>query len=83
MFDGSLGTWKNKQYKIELKADAMSCHARAFLIPKFHEATLKLEVQRLCDLGILKKVNRSEWAAPTFIIPKKTELFGSYPTSAN
>jgi hypothetical protein len=32
---------------------------------------LKLEIQRLCDLGVLKKVNRSDWAALTFIIPKK------------
>jgi Reverse transcriptase (RNA-dependent DNA polymerase) len=30
-----------------------------------------MEVQRLVELGVLKKVNRSEWAAPTFIIPKK------------
>jgi hypothetical protein len=33
--------------------------------------TLKVEVQRLCELGALKKVNRSEWAAPSFVIPKK------------
>ncbi len=30
-----------------------------------------MEVDRLITLGVLKKVNRSEWAAPTFIIPKK------------
>jgi hypothetical protein len=30
-----------------------------------------MEIQRLCDLGVLKMVNHSEWAAPTFIIPKK------------
>ena len=36
-----------------------------------HVETLKNEVERLCKLGVLKKVNRSEWAAPTFIIPKK------------
>jgi Reverse transcriptase (RNA-dependent DNA polymerase) len=30
-----------------------------------------MEVQRFVELGVLKKVNRSEWAAPTFIIPKK------------
>ena len=71
LFDGSLGTWKDEEYNIELKPDATPYHARAFPIPKIHEATLKLEVQRLCDLGVLTKVNRSEWAAPTFIIPKK------------
>ena len=30
-----------------------------------------MEVQRLCKVGVLKKVNRSKWAAPTFIVPKK------------
>ena len=30
-----------------------------------------MEVARLVELGVLKKVNRSEWAAPSFIIPKK------------
>ena len=30
-----------------------------------------MEVECLCEIGILKKVNRSEWAAPSFIIPKK------------
>ena len=34
-------------------------------------ATLKSEVERLVKLGVLKRVNRSQWAAPTFIIPKK------------
>ena len=32
---------------------------------------LQLEVDCLCKVNILRKVNRSEWAAPTFIIPKK------------
>ncbi|HSN67194.1 MAG TPA: reverse transcriptase domain-containing protein [Fusibacter sp.] len=71
LFDGSLGTWKGEEYNIELKPDATPYHARAFPIPKIHEQTLKLEVDRLCELGVLQKVNRSEWAAPTFIIPKK------------
>ena len=71
LFDGSLGTWTGDPYNIELKPDATPYHARAFPIPKIHEATLKMEVNRLVELGVLKKVNRSEWAAPTFIIPKK------------
>jgi len=71
LFDGSLGTWKGKPYHIELKEGAQPYHARCFPIPKAHEATLQDEVNRLVHLGVLKKVNRSEWAAPTFIIPKK------------
>ena len=57
-----------------MRADATPYHARPFPIPKHYENTMKLEVQRLCNLGVLKKVNRSEWAAPTFIIPKNNGL---------
>ena len=71
LFDGQLGQWKGENYDIELKPDARPYHARPFAIPKVHEGTLKHEVVRLCKIGVLRKVNRSEWAAPTFIIPKK------------
>jgi hypothetical protein len=56
LFDGLLGTWNDKPYDIELKPD---------------EATLKIELERLTKAGVLKKVNRSKWAAPTFLILKK------------
>jgi hypothetical protein len=49
----------------------MPYHACAFPIPKVHEQTLKMEFNQLVELGVLKKVNRSEWEAATFIIPKK------------
>jgi hypothetical protein len=41
------------------------------LVPKIHEATLKIELECLTKAGVLKKVNQSQWAAPTFQIPKK------------
>ena len=56
LFDGTLGQWKGEEYNIELKDDATPYHARPFSIPKIHEATLKMEVQRLLDLGVLKKL---------------------------
>ena len=71
LFDGTLGKWRDEQYDIELKADATPHHARAYPIPRAYERTLRMEVERLCKENVLKKVNRSEWAAPTFIIPKK------------
>ncbi|MGL4607750.1 MAG: reverse transcriptase family protein, partial [Eubacteriaceae bacterium] len=57
-------------YHVDLKPGSEPYHARAFPIPKAYEDTLKMEVDRLCELGVLKKVNRSAWGAPTFIIPK-------------
>ena len=66
LFDGTIGRWKNELYEIDLKAGA-----QPYPIPKIHEKTLRMEVERLVQIGVLKKINRSEWAAPTFIIPKK------------
>jgi hypothetical protein len=71
LFDGTLGKWTQPDYKIELKEGVKPYHARAFPVPRIHQDTLKKEVERLCEVGVLKRVNRSEWAAPTFIIPKK------------
>ena len=42
-----------------------------FLFQKIQIPTLKREVNRLLKIGVLKKINNSHWAAPTFIIPKK------------
>ena len=46
-------------------------HAKLFPTPKAYKQKLKLEVLRLCKIGVLKQVNHSEWGAPTFVIPKK------------
>jgi hypothetical protein len=88
LFDGTLGTWTGDPYHIELKPEAKPYHARAYPIPKVYEATLKQEVERLVELGVLRCINRSQWGAPTFIIPmhayvRKTELSGSYLTSGS
>jgi Reverse transcriptase (RNA-dependent DNA polymerase) len=41
------------------------------LFPNATLKTLKMLVERLVEIGVLETVNRSEWAAPLFIIPKK------------
>ena len=56
---------------IKLKDNVEPHHARPFPVPKIHELTLKSELDRLCELNVLKRVNRSQWGAPTFIVPKK------------
>ena len=71
LFDGTLGYWKDQSVNIQLKPGAIPYHARAFPIPKSREETLKKEIDCVCQLGVLQKVNHSEWAAPAFIIPKK------------
>ena len=61
------------EYHIDLKEDVKPYHAKPFAIPKAYESAFRREVDRLCNIGVLKKVNRSEWAAPTFLIPKKDQ----------
>jgi hypothetical protein len=70
--DGTLGDWDCNLVSLQLKEGAQPYHGRLFPIPKKHVETLKKEIQRLCDLGVLKWQADSEWASPTFIIPKKT-----------
>ena len=59
------------KYKIHLKDDAKPYHGRAYTTPKAYENALKDEVKRLVKIGILKKVNHSQWGAPCFSIQKK------------
>ncbi len=71
LFDGTLGKWTGTKVKLDLIEGAEPYHARAFPVPRVHMETLKREVERFCEIGVLKRVNRSQWAAPTFLIPKK------------
>ena len=83
LFGGTLGQWKGSPYKVELQDGVTLYHERPYTIPQAYEQMFKSEVQRPCDVGVLRKINRSKWVAPTFLIQKKTKQFGSSPTSAN
>ena len=71
LFDGNLGTWHGKPYDIKLKPDGGQYNGKPFPVPRIHELTFKQELDRLKYLKVMKKVNRSQWGAPTFLIPKK------------
>ena len=71
LFDGNLVTWHGKPYDIKLKPDAEPYHGKPFPVPRIHELTFKQELDRLKYLKVIKKINRSQWGAPKFIIPKK------------
>jgi hypothetical protein len=71
LFDGTLGDWKTKPGSFQLKEGVSPYHGQAFPVPKIHKDTIMKEVERLCKLGLLKRQPASEWASPSFIIPKK------------
>ena len=71
MLNGTLGEWDCKPVSLQLKEGAKPYHGRPFPIPKKYVEKLKKEIQRLCNLGVLKWQADWEWASPTFILPKK------------
>ena len=71
LFDGTLGTWKTEPIELELKEpDCKPYHATPYPVPHSQEKLLKAEVERLCAYGVMRKVNRSEWASPMFTLMK-------------
>jgi hypothetical protein len=72
LFKGGLGILQVNPVHLEIIENAKPYHARAFPVPKSMEAATKTEIDRLTNIGVLKKAHDSEWAAPTFVIPKKT-----------
>ena len=73
LFDGTLGDWDTDPVHFELKDGAKPYHGRPFPVPRIHRETMKKEVDRLVKLGILKWEGESEWAFPSFIIPKSNQ----------
>ena len=71
LFDGSLGTWKTEPIELELKDPKVKpYHAKPYPVPYSQEKRLKEEIKRLCEYGVLRKINNSEWACPMFTITK-------------
>jgi hypothetical protein len=71
LFDGTLGDWKTKPVSFQLKEGVSPDRGQAFSVPKVYKETIIKKVERLCQLGLLKRKPASEWASPSFIIPKK------------
>jgi hypothetical protein len=71
LFDCTLGDWKTKLVSFQLKEGVPPYHGRAFPVPKIYKDAIIKEVERLCKLGVLERQSASEWASPSFIIPKK------------
>ncbi len=70
LFDGTLGDLKTKPFSFQLKEGVSPYHGQAFPVPKVHKETIIKEVERLYQLGVLERQPASEWALPSFKIPK-------------
>ena len=71
LFSGQLGCYPGKQLHIDVEPTAILVHSRAYGVPRAHEETFKKELAHLVELGVFRCCGRTDWAAGTFIIPKK------------
>ena len=72
LFGGGLGTLKVRPVHLEIKPGSKPYHSRAFAVPQAYERGTRKEINRFCGIGVMERSHESEWAAPTFIQPKKT-----------
>ena len=72
LFSGGLGQLNVRPVHLEIQPGTKPYHARAYGISKCYEGLTKREIQRFCDIGIMERNHDSEWAAASFIQPKKT-----------
>ena len=73
LFLRKVGTWKGKPIDIQLKDNVKPYHAKAYRVPQAYLQTFKTEIDRLVSIGTLSPTVESEWASPTFCIPKKDD----------
>ncbi len=71
MFDGTLGVYPHKKVHIDIDPNAKPIHSRPYLVPQIYLKTFKKELDHLVRYGVLTSQQESEWALPSFIIPKK------------
>jgi hypothetical protein len=75
LFDVTLGDWDTEPVSLKVKEGTKQYHGMPFPSPKSHKETLKKEVERLCELGVLKRQPESEWASPSVIVLKQIKLY--------
>ena len=85
VFNKGLGTIKGFKADIKLQDDAKSVFCKARPVPYALHQKVE-ELGRLESQGVVKKVERSDWASPIVCVPKKDEsirICGDFKVSIN
>ena len=71
LFDGTLGVYPHKKVHIEIEDNAKPKDSCPYAVPNVHLEAFKKELDHLIKIGVLSAAGTTQWASPTFIIPKK------------
>eukprot|EP00957_Ditylum_brightwellii_P036253 2746126-Ditylum_brightwellii.AAC.1 len=71
LFDRKLGLYPCKKIHLEVEEGAKPYHAKAYSVPHAHLEVFRNELLHLVSIGVLRPCGPTDWAAGTFIIPKK------------
>ena len=71
VFKDELGTLKLMKARLQVQTQATPKFHKPRAVPFALKEALERELARLQQLGVLKKVDHSEWAAPIIIVPKR------------
>ena len=86
IFEAGLGTCSSFKATLYLKKDFRPKFFKPRPIPFAHYNSVKLEIERLLDAGIIKSVKTSQWAAPIVVVPKpngKIRICGDFKVTVN
>ena len=86
LFDDTLGTMKDYMATLTVKDSARPKFHRPRPVPFAVREAICKELDRLKQLGILEKVEHSQWAAPIVPVPKSDGQFkicGDYKSTIN
>ncbi len=70
---GKRGNYNGPPIQLDLIPGSKPFYGKPFPIPQAYQKVTRDEINLLEENGILTKVSSSEWAVPTFIIPKKNQ----------
>ena len=86
LFKDGLGTVKNYQVKLSVDSNAKPKFCKPRSVPFALKEAIENDLGRLEQLGVVTKVNYSEWAAPIVAVPKTdggVRICGDYKVTIN
>ena len=70
LFDGKLGQYRGHKNNLKIDKNAKPYQGKAYAVPHAHKEPFIKELKCLVEIRVLHICRGTEWAAPTFIIPK-------------